>query len=272
VWFWESLHRGDYAPFSVFYLGRVYSFSLPWHHAFVMTGATTPVAILMLAGVGGVAGLRRAEPLLVLCSGTVGFVWVLMLLPGAPHHDGVRQFVVVFPFLGMMAGYGLDRAWRGLAGHARTLLVAVAFVPVAIQLALVHPYYLAYYSELVGGVRGARRLGFETTYWMDVVTGPVLDWMNRVLPPAAKLFVLGEPLVMEVNQWYGRLRPDILPTEDPAGAEWALIHMRQSLMRPEIAELVETGRPAYVLELQGVPLVAIYRVRPTDPRQENMQE
>jgi 4-amino-4-deoxy-L-arabinose transferase-like glycosyltransferase len=272
VWFWESLHRGAYAPIATYYGGQAYSFSVPWHHVFVTTAAVTPVGILALAGIGGSAGLRRSDPLLVLCVGTVAFVWALMLLPGAPHHDGVRQFVVVLPFLGMMAGYGLDRSWRRVAGGGRGVILTLAFVPAAVQLSWVHPYYLAYYSELVGGVRGARALGFETTYWMDVYAGPVLDWMNDELPPEAEVYVLGEPLALELQQAFGRLRQDLQPTGNPAGAEWVLVQMRQGLMRPELVDLVEHGRPVYALELQGVPMVAIYRVGPPDPRQESTQE
>jgi hypothetical protein len=35
--------------------------------------------------------------------------------------------------------------------------------------------------------------------------------------------------------------------------------MRQGMMSPELAALVRRARPEYRLELQGVPLVAIYR-------------
>jgi hypothetical protein len=272
VWFWESLHRDDYAPIATYYLGQVYTFSLPWHHVFVMTAAVTPLGILVLAGLGAAWGLRRLDPLVVLSAASVAFFWALMLLPGAPHHDGVRQFVVVLPFLGMIAGYGVDRAWRMGIGWGRGVILALAFVPAAVQLAWVHPYSLAYYSELVGGVRGARALGLETTYWMDAYSGPVLDWMNHELPPEARIYVLGEPLALELQQGFGRLRQDLQPTGNPAGAEWVLVQMRQGLMRPEVVDLVERGRPVYARELQGVPLVAIYRVGPPDPRQESTQE
>jgi hypothetical protein len=212
------------------------------------------------------------DPLVVLCAGTVVFVWALMLLPGAPHHDGVRQFAVVLPFLAMLAGHGLEWSWRRVGDWKAEILLALAFIPAAIQLVWVHPFYLAYYSELVGSVRGARALGFETTYWMDAFSLPLLDWMNRELPSQASVYVLGEPLALELQQAFGRLRRDLQPTANPAHAEWVLVQMRQGLMLPEVVDLVETGRPAFLLELQGVPLVAIYRVGPPQPRQENARE
>lgn len=260
VWIWESLHRGDYAPISTYYLGEVYTFSLPWHHVFVMTAAVTPLGILVLAGLGGYWGLRRLDPLVLLCAGSVAFVWVLMLLPGAPHHNGVRMFIALFPFMGMLSGYGLHRAWQAIAGRAREALLAIVFLPAALQLAWIHPLELSYYGEIVGSVRGADRLGLETTYWMDACTEPVLEWMNRELPPGAKVWVFGNEITLVFQQAYGRLRKDIELRSEGPGSEWALVVLWRGVMSPEFVAELENTRPAYALELQGVPLVAIYRI------------
>ena len=262
-WFWESLHRGDYAPISTHYLGRTYEFSVPWHHVFVMTIAVTPIGILLLSGIGVARGLRRRDPTVALAAATVASLWLLMLLPGAPHHDGVRQFIVLFPFLAMLAGYGLGEVWTVVAGTTRWVVAAAVFLSAAAQLAWVHPHYLAYYGEGVGGVAGARALGFETTYWMDAYTGPVLRWMNREVPPDGSVFVFGEPLALQFQQAYGRLRPDIRLTSSP-DADFVLVQMRQGMMDEAMARAIRRTRPAYELELQGVPLVAIYQVNP-DP-------
>ena len=269
VWLWESLHRGDYAPISTYYLGRVYTFSLPWHHVFVMTAAVTPLGILVLAGLGAFWGLRRFDPLVILSAGTVVFVWALLLLPGAPHHNGVRMFIVLFPFLGMLSGYGLHSAWRRIADRGREALLAIAFLPATVQLAWIHPLELSYYGEIVGSVRGADRLGLETTYWMDACTEPVLEWMNRALPPDAKVWVFGNEITLVFQQAYGRLRRDIELRSEGPGSEWALVLMWRGIMSPEFVAELENTRPAYALELQGVPLVAIYRLgSPTPPPEE----
>jgi hypothetical protein len=241
-------------------MGRTWSFSPPWHHVFVMTVAVTPLGILSLAGLGAISVPRRADPLAVLCAGTVLFVWALMLLPGAPHHDGVRQFIALFPFLGLLAGYGLRVAWLAMGAMGRPLVFALAFVPAAVQLAWIHPFELAYYGEAAGGVRGAHRLGFETTYWMDAVTGPVFDWMNRELPPGAIVHVSHTQRPLTLQQAYGRLRRDIVIVEDPDAAEWVLFQMRKGFLSRHERALRDHGTPAYRLELQGVTLVAIYRI------------
>lgn len=258
-WVVESLTRANWAPIATYYLGQVYSFSVPWHHVFVMTVAVTPLGILALAGAGAIAGLKRVDPLAVLCTGTVAFLWAIMLLPRAPHHDDVRMFIVVFPFLGLLAGFGLQRVWHAVGARTRALVLALAFVPAAVQLAWIHPFELAYYGEVVGGVRGAHRLGLETTYWMDAYTGPVLEWMNRELPRGARVNVFGNDLALDFQQAYGEVRRDIVwvPREQ---ADWALVQMRQGFMSPRMVEFLQQARPAYRLELQGVPLVDIYRL------------
>lgn len=272
TWFWESLHRGDYAPIATWYLGEAFIFSLPWHHVFVMTAAVMPLGILVLAGLGAAWGIRRLDPLVLLSAASVTFFWALLLLPRAPHHNGVRMFIVVFPFLGMIAGYGFHRVWSFLDSRARKPVMAILFLPVAVQLAWIHPLELSYYGEAVGGVRGAHRLGLETTYWMDAFTEPVLEWMNSELPPDARVWVFGNEITLVFQQAYGSLRRDIDLRSEGPGSDWAVVLMWQGIMSPEFVEDLERSRPVYALELQGVPLVAIYRIADPEPTGDSPDE
>ncbi|MDX1622708.1 MAG: glycosyltransferase family 39 protein [Gemmatimonadota bacterium] len=269
TWFWESLHRADYAPIPTFYLGNRYGFDVPWHHVFVMTMAVTPLPILAMAALGAVFGAERLEPAAVLAAGSVVFVWTMMLVPGAPHHNGVRQFVSLFPFLGMLAGYGLYRACESLDGVPFALVTALVFAPPSVQLVRSHPYYLEYYGEAVGGVPGAHRLGFETTYWMDVVTDDVLHWMNRNLPRNATVLVHGAPMTLQFARAYGRVRDDLEFVGHDDGAEAAgyfLVPMSQFSLGPTLQRAVERGEPLYELTHRGVRLLAIYRLEPQGDR------
>ena len=56
----------------------------------------------------------------------------------------------------------------------------------------IHPYELSYYNELIGGPRGAWERGFELTYWYDAFNGPVIDDLNRKLPPNAQVDFLND--------------------------------------------------------------------------------
>ncbi len=124
----------------------------------------------------------------------------------------------------------------------------------------------------MGGIRGARALGLETTYWMDAFDSVVLDWMNRNLPQGARVWVLGEPLALKVQQGYGELRPDLRFVDALGEADWALIQMRQGVLGPDVLEHLKTARPVYQLELQGVPLVGIYSIEEFDPPREESRE
>ena len=44
------------------------------------------------------------------------------------------------------------------------VMLALLLVPVLISTAQMHPYELSYYSEFVGGLRGATRLGLATKF------------------------------------------------------------------------------------------------------------
>lgn len=259
TWLWESLNRAEYAPIFTHYMGRQFGFDVPWHHAFVMTVVVVPLGILILAGIGAVAGLRRLDPVAVLCVGTTLFVWSMLLLPKAPHHDGIRQFIVLFPFMGMLAGYGLHWSWLCVGERMTKWVLIVAFLPPAAQLASIHPYYLSFYSELVGGLRGAYHLGFEPTYWQDAITGPVLDYMNHELPSGSRVFVNGEALTLVTQQGRGRLRRDLQFTNE-FPADFLLAQMRFSMTLGDPFTIPGFPRPEFVLRYQGVPLVAIYRV------------
>lgn len=259
TWLWESLHRGDYAPISTWYLGRIYGFDVPWHHVFVMTAAVVPLGILAVAGLGAGAGVRDRDPLAILALGSVAFFWIVMLTPRAPHHNGVRQFLPLFPFLGLLAGRGLALARERLDGRAAALVLLLVVLPPAASILEIRPWYLSYYGEIVGGIPGAHARGFETTYWMDVLSGEPMDWMNENLPRGARVLVLGQEKSLELQQAYGRLRRDLRITGEPP-ADYYVVPMAQFVIRPELRRALAEVAPLYRLDLQGVPLLAVYRM------------
>jgi hypothetical protein len=97
-----------------------------------------------------------------------------------PRYDGTRLFLPAFPFLAILAGVGLERmlrriaSFRGLgwSGAAAVLMLATGSAVVGVHAAT--PCLLSAYSPLVGGLAGADRLGFETTFWGDAVTPELL--------------------------------------------------------------------------------------------------
>lgn len=263
----ESMGREGTIPISTFYLARVWAFDLPWHHAPLMTLATVPAAVAGLAVVSlrelFAAGDRR--PWVVLCLVQVAFWWAVMALPGSPNHDGVRLWLPMFPFVAVLAGIGfsgLARALgRRLSDSTRVVgliaFAALVFLPPAFRLASARPYYLAEYGELVGGTRGAARLGLEATYWFDAVTRPFRDRLNLDLPAGALVFTYPNTEYYEQLQGLGLLRPDLRFTDEPP-ADFLLLLARKAMFEPRWAAVYERSSPRLAVEHDGVELVGLY--------------
>lgn len=230
IWQWIDgmLHYPQKIP--VYYFGVTYDAKEtfpPWHHPWVMVGMTIPVGLLILAAlgfvfwVGSVSWRRRSEvpqpeETTFLPAATVaGWAAISFLLPMLlrmvavlPIHDGVRQLVMIFAPLGVLAGYAvhvmqlhLPTAFRWAARCAVLAAVGIS----AGELVHSHPYELNYYNQLIGGPIGAERAGMETTYYWDAVNRSTLAWMNENLPPGAKVLIFPPPDV-RIFQWYQRWR------------------------------------------------------------------
>lgn len=235
VYYLVSVGRQGALPeIEIFYLGQKYVYSLPWHNGFVLPAVTVPVTTLLWFLVGSTAAIyhrewRRFARYLLLHALTLP---VLRILP-VPAHDGVRLMLPTFWFLAVLAGVGLALfctllrrfGARGFRFHvAAFLVVGLSLAPVAYQMWRIHPFHLSYYNLAVGGLPGACRAGFETTYWYDAVTEDVLERMNdpeRGLPAGA---ILHPPSpsnnapVFDELQALGKLRADIrlgaIPSSD----------------------------------------------------------
>jgi len=159
----------------------------PWHYPLVMTAVTVPVGVLFIALLGLVGAARsflrddRQAFLIVNLVVALG----VFAVPGVPKYDGVRLFLPAFPFVALLAGIGGARCWDWVARRWprrpwRPLLLSVVFFLSQLAgIAWFHPYELSYYNALVGGLWGAEKLGFETTYWHEVVGPSLFRWIRR---------------------------------------------------------------------------------------------
>jgi len=166
--------------------------------------------------------------------------------------------------------------------HAACLiLAALLLLPGILGIIRLHPFELAYYNALVGGVRGARRLDMETIYFASTY-GYFLPYLNE-LPTGSRLWVM--PNSWDVIYYYqlnGLLRDDLVVLRPPGwgsfyddrgvpsdvggleSADYALIERRQTTFNaaiPEYAiqlEWASTKRELARLERSGVVLAALY--------------
>ncbi len=266
-------------PIHTWYLGTRYGGDTPWHYPLLLTATTVPPGTLLLALTGLGAALFRPRCLR-------GFAWsalllggwlvplLLVLLPLAQAYDGVRIFLPGFSFLAVLAGVGAAvleevgrnrilekpyasaqiQRWRLLAG----LVIVMVFVEPAGSLLRLHPNPLAYYTPLVGGLSGARRLGMETTYWCDALSPEFLERIDERVPAGAKVKSLAMPIeVLEYYQREGQLDPSLRFHEEPP-YDFHILQCRQGMFTGVEWNLYLNHRPLERVERDGVLLYALY--------------
>ena len=209
------LHRHETQTVPTWYWGEIRPHSLPWHNTLVLTLCCTPPAWVMLSSIGllGFAVGRGRDSVMGWAVINWAAMMILRALPIAPGHDGIRQFLPAFPFLALMAAFGAASLQRLL----RTEIVGVVTAGLAIGASAVsvwnaRPAPLSYYSELIGGLRGAQKIGLESTYWWECVSPRFLEEMNRTLPPGAIVGLSSHGNIQEVFEHYqkwGSLRSDV---------------------------------------------------------------
>jgi hypothetical protein len=222
-------------------------------------------------------------------------------------YDNERLIMHVFPFLAALAGIGFGWIVTGIqqaadrmqktrwAAPMTMLAVLLAFLLQSISLVRLYPHLLSYYSETVGGIPGAARLGLETTYWCETYAA-ALPYLNEHAKPGDMIWV--DPLSQNVMVYYqlqGRLRNDVKIAYSQIGSTWPFVYpeyglptvathtssdfivlqYRQTLMgstpdnpdrdfyspHPD-AQWISTRKPLYQLSQDGVPIMEIYSNSP----------
>ncbi len=211
----EYFVPADRAHLNCWYLGQKFLDSeVPWHYPFVMFAVTVPLGlhILGLWGVfvafrsakGHPFAERKATDLLL---AVMLFPLLLFAAPGMTVYDGERLFLVSFPLWAVCIGrgasdiYGRAKLQRSHESQSHALprlrlgrslaLPAVLFLLLSESYTLVtlHPCQLSYYNWLVGGLRGAHALGFESTYWGDSITRSMHQEIVKHVPVGATIHV-----------------------------------------------------------------------------------
>ena len=261
-------------PIEIFYWGRKYVYSLPWHNGFVLLAVTIPLGTLLLAAIGawGSWSKPRLEdqtsrsandsPRALVLSPRALVLYLLLhalTLPclrmlGIPAHDGIRLMLPATFFLAALAGIGGHVLWRACA-RARpdravqltSAAITLLMLPGALAIVREHPFELSYYNLLVGGTSGAFRRGLEVTYWYDAVNHQALARMNEALPEHAGLLYHQHVDVIPGWQNDGLLRADIrLGQQEPLEQAYFGLLTHSSKSNPD-TRLVFAMRPHRVV-------------------------
>ncbi|MGA3019573.1 MAG: glycosyltransferase family 39 protein [Bryobacteraceae bacterium] len=192
-----------------------------WYFFPVVLAVKTPIAFLVLAGIGSVSLLRRLwrdgnapAPLCPLVFAAA----ILALCMGSKIDLGVRHILILYPLLSTVAGYAVVEWIR--QGRAYRYVAIGLVVWLAAATCLAHPDYLAYFNE------------FAQDRPERVLLESDLDWGQDLHRASIRLKELGARNVAVSYFGNARLSESGLPPvqnlvscEQPV--EWALISVRK---------------------------------------------
>ncbi len=270
---------------------------VPWHYPLVMFATTVPVGLHAL-GLWGVLGdrasgfvLRRSEKadddnrnlqneprtatsdklsrVHSLIALNVFWPLAFFALPGITVYDGTRLFLMVFPLWAVLIGRGGQFLGDALAARwnrrLATMAVAAFLAAQSYGVIAMHPVQLSYYNLLVGGLRGASRLGFEVTYWGDSVTRSLLQ---QVEPEVAGGPVFVAPVLhpfqlKELQAQTPNLRAPLAPFDenDAANVQRLLVFRRRADSWPTLTPAPPHSRLRAEVTREGVQLSGFYEVK-----------
>jgi hypothetical protein len=253
---------------------------------FLMLALTMPPAFLLafLAGlVPLVRRLRTRDPFAALAASIIVVVCARLAVPSAVNFDGVRHFLELFPPLAAVGGLGIAFLAEKLRQPLLKGALAAAFIaPILVAEVRVHPFETAYWNVFVGGLEGAMRDDIPQAgdYWAGSYRLGI-RWLNEHAEPNALLAVpIAEHAVRVVAPY--RLRPDILLVHitTPSNAKvkrdildrfyaasrtrpaYVMFILRHDWANEVVYDSVRSFQEMAVWKVDGVPVMAIYRVTP----------
>lgn len=245
---------------------------VPWHYPLVMFAVTVPVGLHALGLTGLCRGWRSspAPNLRVPSLIALNVFWPLVFfaLPGITVYDGARLFLMVFPLWAVFIGWGAQCLWDVLVARgSRTVAITSLTAFLALQsygVLWMHPVQLSYYNLLVGGLRGASRLGFEVTYWGDSLTRSLLD---EVKPEWADGPVFVAPVLhpfqlKEIQSQTPELDAQLLPFDEARAwdVRRLIVIRRRADSWPSLTPAPPESRLHAEIHREGVQLAGFYEV------------
>lgn len=289
-WVWHDTWRRllAYAQFHVRHVHYTYEYlgtsyfepPFPVSVPFVMVLLTVPLTTVILTLIGLVYRRSSFAPPSRTQRGdvvdtNVDVLWVGCLLapllaialPSSPIFGGTKHWLAAYPFLALFAGWGFvaiielatSEFWTGRRWP--TWAIAVLLLsPGVVQTAHSHPFGLAHYTPIAGGVPGAADLGMNRQFW-GFTTGSLATWLAEALPDGGSVWICDTTWgAWKMMQADGRLPNNIRPARSMAQADFVLVHHERHFNEVDFQAWMafDDVQPVRVLSYDGVPIISVY--------------
>jgi hypothetical protein len=271
-YFMSNLSRATTQPVPTLYLGRFYTFSLPWHNTIVLTAITTPVLVLVLSAIGIAVcwSGRRERPSTLIWPLSWLTLMIVRALPNAPGHDGIRLILPSIASLAIIAGMGaawlLERRQSGWFRVLAPLVIVAAISECLVGIVRLYPYTDSYYNSAIGGLKGAKRAGFEVTYYWETAGPEFLEWARSKAreKPISIAFSIDAPYLDLLHEW-GEIPTSIEtialngPTPlEPIRCDYFVLQSRRGFYFPADDWLDRNGHPVFAIRRDQVDLLRVF--------------
>lgn len=257
----EIISNGGAPHKENFLLGTSFDHESPGllFYPLTLLGRTTPWTALGLVGLAAAVVVsrrslldRRRTPLVLIAAIAIVLVSILTMMPKKAD----RYALPSVPMIHILAAVGLAWAGHTLPTLLRRTTAALIAVAAIVTLLVLHPYYLAYYSPLIGGTTRAPDLvpvgwgeGLDKAAdWLaqrpDIATGDVASWSYPSLQaylPAAEV------------TWQGAIKHGTI--------NYLVVYINQVQTRAEyqyIGDIHERCLPIHVVRLHNIDYAWIY--------------
>ena len=245
-----------------YYFGEVFTHA-PWHYPFVWSLITIPLIVLIMFFIGLFKIAQKPytrTDIFILFNALLPLI--IVALPMVPKYDAERLFLPAFPFICIISGLGIKQIFD-FARKFKAEKLAFIFYMVLFSLTLYnsiiryHPYQSSYFNEIIGGIKGAERRGFEVEYWGNAFIGS-LPFLNK--HSESTFWVYHHPARYRFYDARGLLKKEI-KFGDKDNADYLVLLIRQGSFNKEMWRYYECEEPVFSVRVLNTNLLNIYKLR-----------
>lgn len=175
------------------------AFEHPIHYYFTYLFVKTPFLILLLIIPTIYILIKKKDnPTITL------FLWLLipiiaLSIFGSVKQTGIKNILLVYPALTLIAARGVLFISELNRNHLDKIVVLIISIYLAINLAAVHPYYIDYYNELVGGPNNVyENKLFLFGFWGEGI-GEATDYLNENTEGSVQFFIMPRHVIPDTE-------------------------------------------------------------------------